>query len=203
MGEQARPSTPSGRSRRSRTDRKIAEAVLELVRSGGPAAVTIQAVSELSGVARTTLYRRYADRFELLEAIVHSFGPVPPVVTSDVDRSGLVELLRWVQASFEERVGFAMVGTLLASEEAVAHLWRDNSITPTLGTLRDYLEAGVRQGVLRPEVDYALVLEMVLGGMVLCDALRGDVPDDWADDVVATLWPVIGVHRPGASDPKS
>lgn len=69
-------------------------------------------------------------------------------MTSDVDRSGLVELLRWVRASFEEHVGFAMVGTILASEEAIAHLWRDKSTTPTLRTLREHLEAGVRQGVL-------------------------------------------------------
>ena len=47
--------------RRRKTDERIAAAVMLLLRENGPDAVTMDAVTSVSGVAKTTLYRRYSD----------------------------------------------------------------------------------------------------------------------------------------------
>ena len=44
---------------REQTDRKIMRATLEIMISKGVAAVTIEEVARRSGVAKTTIYRRY------------------------------------------------------------------------------------------------------------------------------------------------
>ena len=43
------------------TDKKITAATLALLREGGPQRVSIEAVSAASGVAKTSIYRRYAN----------------------------------------------------------------------------------------------------------------------------------------------
>src|SRR5688500_7888301 len=62
------PTPGPGRPRREETDRSIHDAALTLLRDRGPAAVTVEAVAAGSGVAKTTIYRRYADREAVLRA---------------------------------------------------------------------------------------------------------------------------------------
>jgi AcrR family transcriptional regulator len=57
---------------RTAVDARIEEAALDILRTRGPVAVTIEAVSHASGVAKTTIYRRHENRSSLLRAIVYS-----------------------------------------------------------------------------------------------------------------------------------
>ncbi len=57
------------------TDAKILDAVREIIGSRGLDDVTIHRVSEVSGVARTTLYRRYTDRYDLLQSVAEQMIP--------------------------------------------------------------------------------------------------------------------------------
>jgi len=56
------------------TDKKITAAALALLREGGPQRVTIEAVSAASGVAKTSIYRRYANSLEMLEGALGHAG---------------------------------------------------------------------------------------------------------------------------------
>jgi AcrR family transcriptional regulator len=83
--------TPAGRdnqagaaSKAKRTDPRLAqtrslilEAADELLISGGIAAVTIDAVSQRSGVARSTIYRHFKDRNDLLVFMFRSLDVQP------------------------------------------------------------------------------------------------------------------------------
>ena len=46
-------------AQRPSRDERITAAALDLLRTQGPAAVTVEAVAARSGVAKTTIYRRY------------------------------------------------------------------------------------------------------------------------------------------------
>ena len=48
---------------------RILDAALQLLRSGGPRAVTMQFVTEATGIAKTTLYRRHRDRVRYSAAL--------------------------------------------------------------------------------------------------------------------------------------
>src|SRR3954465_15946626 len=66
-----------GRPREIDVDRRLESAVLTLVRTGGPEAVNVEAVASASGVAKTTLYRRYANRTELLKTVLENAIQAP------------------------------------------------------------------------------------------------------------------------------
>ena len=58
--------TPTGDRRSERSKQAILEATRELLaEEGGVGALTIEAVAARSGVAKTTIYRRWRDKWEL------------------------------------------------------------------------------------------------------------------------------------------
>ncbi|WP_280501864.1 TetR/AcrR family transcriptional regulator [Nocardia farcinica] len=70
--------SPDPRVARSR--RRLLDAATALLESGGPEAVTIEAVTRLSKVARTTLYRHFASARHLRAATLERL--LPPVIES-------------------------------------------------------------------------------------------------------------------------
>lgn len=190
-------STPRQAARRGQTDQKILDAVLAIVRRSGLTSVTIDAVAAQSGVAKTTIYRRYADRFELMSGVA---GQLSRGALRDHDhtKDGLAGLVRDVHHSFEEGLGLTAIGTLLRSEDDYIQEWRDSILTPGLDAMRDYFARGIDVGAFAAEIDYELIVETVVGGMVFCAAIRGEVPDYWTDRVTEMVWQ--HVHSPAMTD---
>src|SRR5687768_4168644 len=105
--EESVPEQPPrrGRPRQADVDRRILEAAAATLRELGPSAVHIDAVASRSGVARTTIYRRYQDRAELLTATMHQVTDQggPPVEGDVEDKLRLV--LGRVRDVIEEGLG--------------------------------------------------------------------------------------------------
>jgi len=81
----------------------LLEAAAALLRSGGPSAVTVDAVTRSANVARATLYRHFPSGNDLLAAAFNSLippSPMPPAEGSLRDR---------------------LIALVLAQAEAVAH----------------------------------------------------------------------------------
>jgi len=194
MGERR----PRATARRTATDAKIAAAVLDIIREHGVRAVTIDAVTAHSGVAKTTIYRRYDDRFDLLAGVLEILAPAPDYTARAVTKHGLAEVLRDVLGAFEERVGLADVGQVLAGEDAFLREWREKVVTPRLDALLEYLDRGAADGAFDPDVDRSLVVDMVIGAMIVRHARSGGVPEAWAASVVETIWPLL--RHPTAGD---
>ena len=57
-----------------RTDSKIMHATLEIIIAQGIGAVNIESVARRSGVAKTTIYRRYANTDDLIDLVEDSFS---------------------------------------------------------------------------------------------------------------------------------
>ncbi len=75
--------------RPARSRARLLEAATTLLRSGGPSAVTVDAVTRASNVARATLYRHFPSGNDLLAAAFHALippAPIPPDEGSLRDR---------------------------------------------------------------------------------------------------------------------
>jgi AcrR family transcriptional regulator len=72
----------------------LLEAAAALLRSGGPSAVTVDAVTRAANVARATLYRHFPSGNDLLAAAFNSLIPPAPMPPTDGSlRDRLVELV--------------------------------------------------------------------------------------------------------------
>ncbi|EUA09687.1 bacterial regulatory s, tetR family protein [Mycobacterium kansasii 662] len=89
--------------RRLRSRTRLLDAATHLLSAGGIEAVTIDAVTKASKVARTTLYRHFSSSAQLLAATFERLLPhvTPPPLTGSL-RDRLVELLSRQAALIEE-----------------------------------------------------------------------------------------------------
>lgn len=172
-------------------DERIARAVLDLLRTRGPGAVTIEAVGLRTGLARTTIYRRHRDRAAMLAAAMSPITrPEPPAPDAAAD-----ELLRWVAeqslASVDEGIGLGGMAALVTDAEP----WFSGTMRALLAEHRSALtralEAGIAAGTVRADLDVPTFLDTVVGAVFAERARSGAVADGWADRVASTLLPAL------------
>ncbi len=151
--------------RPARSRARLLEAATALLRSGGPSAVTIDAVTRSANVARATLYRHFPSANDLLAASFMSLIPPPPMPP---DEGSLRERLTAVVVAWAE--AFAEAPTTLT---AMAWL----SLGPDIGQLPDALH----NDTLSPEMhslreriaqQYSAPFDLLLDGPQAAAELR-------------------------------
>lgn len=183
-----------GRPRRAETEESIAEATLALLRERGPAAVTIASVSARSGVARTTVYRRYRDRTELLRA---ALGPVTDRGTP-APESSVREKLVWALARTQEVVthgiGAGGVAAVLTGSDPEFSTALRESLQSGLAPLVAQLGDDVAAGRVGAHVDPETVITLVLGAH-LAELVRSSEPHpDWIERTADLLAHALDVR---------
>jgi AcrR family transcriptional regulator len=186
-GRAARP----GRPRLAQTDQLIRDAGLELLRTQGPGAVNIDAVAARSGVARTTIYRRYRSRQELMTALLDDLvDPGLPAPTLPVP-----EKLRWllerILLLLEDGIGRGGTAAVLAdSDAAFTHALRAR-LADRLAALERSMVADVEAGHLDARVDPDTLVGLLFGAY-LGELLRyGEPRPGWAERTVELLAPAV------------
>ncbi|MDV3130354.1 TetR/AcrR family transcriptional regulator [Mycobacterium sp. 21AC1] len=172
-------------------DAKISDATLKLLRAHGPRAVTMEAVSQQSGVAKTTLYRRYRDRRELLRAALAPLGHISPAKTELSGRERLMWVVRQSIDVVESGIGLGGMAALLTDEDPEFNaLFREILTTSRSWGISEFIElaelAGKRERRLH-EIDPDLVIDMIVGSYIAERARSGQVSRSWASRVVAVL----------------
>ena len=168
---------------------RIHTAALDLLRSRGPAAVSIESVATASGVAKTTIYRRYDNREALLAAAVES-ATRPISVPHDLEAR---ETLRWVLEHASDRIdvviGRGTLAAILSGDESHLTSLLLGLVRASLDPLRTKLHEHVDQGELRADLDVELAITVLLGA-VISEVIRGRPTEDaWVEQVLVLLWP--------------
>lgn len=176
---------------RSDVEEKIFASTLELLRSRGPGAVSIEAVSAGSGVAKTTIYRRFENRDELLSAAVASAANGVALPAGLTARDTLRWVLQHARDTIEDVVGRGTIAAVMADADPHFTEVLLGMIRTTTGPLREDLRERAASGEIRPDVDIELALSILLG-VVLAEIVRGRPTDDaWVESVLALLWPAF------------
>ena len=172
-----------GRPRDPQVDTAIIDAAVELMRDGGAEALSMEAVANRASVSRASVYRRYANRVDLMEAVFHAVAAqkLNPPDTGSV-RSDLVQLVQWLRTVLVDSDGGAMLPVMLGaakeSTEVREALERFTSArrAPTLEVIR----RGVDRGEIRAEVDADLLADLLVGAVIYRVLMRNGTIDDAA-----------------------
>lgn len=151
--------------RRAKSRARVLAAAVELLREDGLSGLTIEAVAVRSGVAKTTIYRQFADRDELHLSAVHSVGcQVPIVYTADLVAditsfcTGLDVLLR--DSNFGALLSTALDGA--ERSESFAGMMHDAG-TQRRQLLDERLRSAVVDGTLPRDVDLDVLISQLVG----------------------------------------
>ncbi|MDX6245539.1 MAG: hypothetical protein QOE76_3262 [Frankiales bacterium] len=161
------PFVPATPSRSSRTEAAILEATRELLSESGVRHLTVEKVAARSGVAKTTIYRRWRSKEDLALAVLIDFvQSIVAVPRGDGVRSELVALLRGAVNSLGTTVmGRVMQGLVseLATNEDLSRAFRERVVALRVGEVRKIVQRGIERGELRPDTDVDLLHELLFG----------------------------------------
>lgn len=183
--------TRIGRPRSAEADRAIVQATLELIADEGLASVTVEAVAARAGVGKTTVYRRWAGKDELVvDALASLNDDLEPIGAGSASER-LVRLLDQLRLRAQCTVGGRIFPVMAACSGTHPQLWavfHERVLEPRRELLRSLLRDGVRSGELRSDLDIELAVNLLVGGMVYALNLRSPgevVADDYAARLVA------------------
>jgi AcrR family transcriptional regulator len=155
-----------GRPRSETADRAILKAALETFIEHGLDAATIEQIADAAGVARTTLYRRWASKEKLIaEAIAFARGTPESQTLQSVRSSGSPEPLIDALAAIFTQPGYTklaarLIGSVPSHPELMAVYWRDY-LLPRRELVRTLL-----RGVVDEARNVDLVLDLISGAIV-------------------------------------
>ncbi|MCX7620860.1 MAG: TetR/AcrR family transcriptional regulator [Acidimicrobiales bacterium] len=176
-----RPSV--GRPRSTEADQAIIDATLDLFAAHGYDGVTIEAVAENAGVARSTIYRRFPTKAELLmaalEATTPAEGLMPDTGSLEDDLFQLAVNLRQLLRS--SRLGRVLPAALAARsihpELAALH---ENFIRRRRKRSIEIVRRAIERAEIRQDTDPEILIDAVVGPLFFRKLLSGGRIDDRA-----------------------
>lgn len=182
----------TGRTARGRPrvhdDEVILRAALELMSELGYQRLTLQDIATRSGVSVPSIYRRWANKAEVVSAAVETTKRTRIEPTGDVE-TDLLAQLRDVRRLYEKVTDIGMTGTLLAEErhhpEFIA-AWRRTAIGPRRAAIEDIVRRGQANGAIAPHVDPHVVPDLLIGAFYAA-RIAGTAPDEAWDETVVRL----------------
>jgi AcrR family transcriptional regulator len=158
------PARGRGRPRSEEAHRAILAAVVELLPEQGLAGLTIEAVAVRAGVGKTTIYRRWKTKNELIVAAIEELRPPeePPDTGSLVgDLSAVVAAQRQrLATSSLPRVLPRVLGEAMENPELHAEIV-SRAIEPIRRMLATAIERAIERGELRDDLDVEAMIDIL------------------------------------------
>jgi AcrR family transcriptional regulator len=195
------PPATGGRPRDPAIEEAIIEATHRRLASDGYSSMTIGDIVADAGVTRPTLYRRWANKYDLvIDALQYGLRKqreaYPPLDMEQLaPRDAFTEAVRRLDPRYHNRRSMALHGNFMAEAERAPGLLeqlREHGVQPRCEELLLTLVALQRRGAVREDADLDMVVSLCFGSY-FADYLRTgrDVGGDFAEQVVATLWPTL------------
>jgi AcrR family transcriptional regulator len=174
------PRTPE--RRRARSERAILDAARALLAEVGMRGLTIEGVAARSGVAKTTIYRRWRDKDELALAAVWNdlAGLKPPRDVGDT-RAELRAFVDPVIGVLRSPLLSGVIRGLtskIAESGDLSRMYRQDFVEPRLAQLSEVISRGIERGDLRSDADVRLAHELLVGPVFYRLLYSGQPLDD-------------------------
>ncbi|MGI5189888.1 TetR/AcrR family transcriptional regulator [Promicromonospora sp. CA-289599] len=181
-----------GRPRNTEADRAVLSAALDLIAEAGVEGVSIDQAAKRAGVARTTVYRRYATRDDLAVAALVANEAAVLVSFQVPDQPSLADLVTTWSAGLSAPRSRVLLRRMMSVPREHPKLWaafraasagsRDLSVHDLVIRARD-------EGQLAADADVEMVQAMLTGAVAVH---LTNYPDDVsAEEVAEYFWRVL------------
>ncbi|MBO3745656.1 TetR/AcrR family transcriptional regulator [Streptosporangiaceae bacterium NEAU-GS5] len=161
---------PAGRPRSEKAEKAIIEATLDLIGEGNSVSeLSIEAIAARAGVGKTTIYRRWSNKEDLVvDALSSLKAPLPQFAGRSV-REDLITWLRVISTESADRRGRCVMNILNSDpgrHPRVMERFYELAIKPRREAVLAVLRRGVANGELRPDLDVDLAMTILNGALV-------------------------------------
>lgn len=171
----------SGRPRSEGCRQKVLGAADQLMDREGFAKMSVDAIAQLAGVSKATIYRWWPNKAAIvMEALLTSTEPdfiVPETANPEKD---LVERVRRTLALFrgpKARILTSLIAEAQFNPE-VAEAYRQHLLAPRRATVRTPIERMIAAGLLPADLDIDMAIDLLLGPLYQRLLLRHAPLDD-------------------------
>jgi AcrR family transcriptional regulator len=163
------PTRVRGRPRSAHVEQAVLDAALDMLVSEGVGGITMEALAARAGVGKATLYRRWKSKSAVLvDAVMQVSEPAAFTPTPDL-RSDLINIAdqarRKLNHSMAGKIMPRLMSAALDDPELMQIYW-EQAVLPRRRLADARLQAAVREGELRADLDLDLVADMLFGSMV-------------------------------------
>lgn len=182
----------SGRPRKPEIGTAILDAALAVFGEVGYEGMTVEAVAARAGVGKATIYRRWSSKDDLIIAAIQEVLTAVEVPEIGDVRKTLIAMVRGAITLMKTSAAgliFPRMAGEVAGRTPLGVRYVESVIGPRRAMVRAVLVQGVADGVLRPDLDPALLADILVGPIILRKILREleDSPDDLPERLVDSL----------------
>jgi AcrR family transcriptional regulator len=168
-----------GRPRRSSAGHAILKATREILGRSGVHGLTVEGVAARSGVAKTTIYRRWRSKEDLaLAALLEVIEQAPPALPHvGSTRTALSAYLRRLVDNLNVRLYGRIIRGLISDLGVDAQLakgFRERVLARRVAAVRELLQRGIERGELRRDLDLEITVDLLLGPIYYRLAISGE-----------------------------
>jgi AcrR family transcriptional regulator len=184
------------RQRSARAHQDVLNAALKLFAERGIDRTSMDAIAEMSGVSKATIYKHWADKEELLlEAMAYLSGlRERPVFNSGDTQADLIAVLAHKPPRDRARMQKRIMPHFMAyavNNPKFGQTWRRMVTQPPREQIMRLLRSGIEKHELAPDLDYVLGAGLLLGPMLYFHILKfpeARAPKDLPKQVVGAFW---------------
>jgi AcrR family transcriptional regulator len=162
-----------------RTRATVLGAGQDLMMEGGVRSITVEEIASRTGIAKTTIYRHWRSREELVLAVIAENGfTLPATRTSDPVRDIRTILVALWKALADptRRSAMALVIDSVASNPGLASLHRD-LLSARSSPLVDAIDRAIDAGAVQARLDAVFLSELLASPLIVRAFLRADGVD--------------------------
>ncbi|MEO3803243.1 TetR/AcrR family transcriptional regulator [Nonomuraea sp. B1E8] len=161
---------PAGRPRSEKAEKAIIEATLDLLGEGmGVSELSIEAIASRAGVGKTTIYRRWSNKEDLVvDALATLKAPLPELGGTSV-RDDLISLLDAMRREAGQPRSRCVMNIAMSEADRYPQLMErfvKRAITPRREAMRAVIERGIASGELNPDLDVDMGMALLSGTML-------------------------------------
>lgn len=160
---------PPGRPRSAQSHQAILQAALELLAEVGFAAMSMDAIAARAGVGKTTIYRRYASKEELVADAIESIREeivIPDTGNLQSDIDTLIQNAAQITLNPIGRQTVAMIISSASSNPQFAQIYWTKYLQPRRKAFAVVLERAKARNEIQADLDSDLIFDTMSGIML-------------------------------------
>ncbi len=177
----------------ARAHQQALEAALKLIGERGIEKLSVDAIAEESGVSKATIYKHWENKEALcLDAISSVRAHLPPAGTGDPKREMAALLRGLARGGKASNLAAIMpkIAGYAVTHPAFRSAWREGVEEPRRARVRSLIERAVREGQLRPGVDFDLAYHMLFGPLAYHRLTGAGMPARMPERIVDAFWAI-------------
>ena len=178
-----------GRPRSTKSHQAILRATLELLGEDGFETMSIEAISARAGVGKTTIYRRYSSKEELVADAIESVRQdvvIPDTGNLWSDLDSLIENAAQISLSPLGRQTVAMIISSASSNSQFAQIYWTKYLQPRREAFAVVIERAKKRKEIQSDLDSGLVFDS-MSGIMLYALIFQPTTETWTEYVRRAL----------------